>query len=95
MLSIENIRDKVVPLARKYRAQRVALFGSYADGTATEKSDADFLVEVASTPSIFTVMGLREEISRSLGCPVDLVTLPVPRPERLHFDKVVTIYEQL
>ena len=94
MLSIENIRDKVVPLARKYRAQRVALFGSYADGTATEKSDADFIVEFASTPSIFAVMGLREEISRSLGRPVDLVTLPMPRPERLHFDQVVSIYEQ-
>ena len=94
MLSIENIKDKVIPLAQKYRAKRVALFGSYADGTATEKSDADFLVEFVTTPSIFAVMGLREEISRILGCPVDLVTLPMPRPERLHWDKTVSIYEQ-
>ncbi|MDR1465011.1 MAG: nucleotidyltransferase domain-containing protein [Oscillospiraceae bacterium] len=92
MLHTDVIREKAIPIARKYHVKRLELFGSYANGNATEASDADFPVEFLSpTPSIFAVMGLREELSRSLGKDVDVVTLPLPRPEKLRVERTERI----
>ena len=84
MLTLEAIRDMAAPVANKYGVVSLEIFGSYSDGTADEKSDADFLVRFAvPVPSIFKVMGFREELSRSLGLPVDVVTLPLANPDKL------------
>ena len=45
MLSIEKIKNIVCPLAKKYEVDRVYLFGSYARGEATEKSDVDLCID--------------------------------------------------
>ena len=37
--TIEEIKDKVTPIAQKYGVKRISLFGSYARGEATENSD--------------------------------------------------------
>ena len=93
MLTVEVIKRAVIPLAEKYNIAKVDLFGSYADGRASEKSDADFLVEFeANPPSIFKVMGFKEELENSLNYPVDVVTLPIVRPDRLNIEKVVNVY---
>ena len=95
MLSIEAIRQAVMPLADKYNIAKVDLFGSYATGKATEKSDADFLVEFnVRVPSIFKVMGFKQELENRLNYPVDVVTLPVTRQDKINIDKVVNIYER-
>jgi predicted nucleotidyltransferase len=92
MLTVETIREKALPIAHKYQVKRLLLFGSYANGNANADSDADFLVEFTlPEPSIFAVMGLREELSRSLGKPVDVVTLPLQRPEYLRFERTEQI----
>ncbi|MCL2766409.1 MAG: nucleotidyltransferase domain-containing protein [Peptococcaceae bacterium] len=84
MLTLEVIRDRAKPIAKKYDVVSLELFGSYVDGTADEKSDADFLAKFAApVPSIFKVMGFREELSLSLGLPVDVVTLPLANPTQL------------
>ncbi|MDR1193095.1 MAG: nucleotidyltransferase domain-containing protein [Peptococcaceae bacterium] len=92
MLTLETIRDRVKPVAKKYAVVRLELFGSYADGTADENSDADFLARFAApVPSIFKVMGFREELSQSLGLPVDVVTLPLAHPEKLRVSRTEKI----
>ena len=92
MLTIEAIRDKARPVAEKYDVLTLELFGSYADGTATDNSDADFLAQFsAPIPSIFKVMGFREELSRSLGMSVDVVTLPLVNPEKLRISRTEKI----
>lgn len=48
MISESQIRQVAVRLARAAQASQVMLFGSYARGDATERSDVDFLV-VAQT----------------------------------------------
>ena len=93
MLTLDNIKKAVAPLAEKYDILKVELFGSYADGKATEASDADFLVIFrADIPSIFKVMGFKKELENSLRCPVDVVTLPITQTE-LNIDKVINVYE--
>jgi len=92
MLSITEIRNKAKPVAKKYGVINLSLFGSYANRMANENSDADFLVRFDTpVPSIFKVMGFREELSQALGIPVDVITLPLVRPEKLHISKTETI----
>ncbi|MDR1915433.1 MAG: nucleotidyltransferase domain-containing protein [Synergistaceae bacterium] len=92
MLTIEAIRSKAQPVAKKYNVVSLELFGSYAEGTASENSDADFLVKFATpVPSIFKVMGFREELSRVLGLSIDIVTLPLTRPDKLRVSRTEKI----
>ena len=45
MLSIEEIKSYIIPVVEKYPIERVILFGSYARGDASDKSDVDLVVE--------------------------------------------------
>jgi predicted nucleotidyltransferase len=95
MLTIESIKQKIIPLAEKYQVAKVDLFGSYANGNMTEKSDIDLLVKFKEeVPSIFFVMGFQEELKKRLDISVDVVTLPLARPEYLKIERTVTVYER-
>ena len=62
MPDINEIKKIVVPIAYSYGVKRVYLFGSYAKGTANEKSDVDKL------------SGMRQMFQEALNLSVDLVT---------------------
>ena len=95
MLTIDIIRAEVGLLIKKYDISWIDLFGSYANGNATKKSDVDFLVKfVAPVPSIFAVMGFKEELSRKLRTLVDVVTFPLSHPEKINIEKTIRIYEK-
>ena len=88
MLNLADIKDKITPIAQKYAVNQVEVFGSYANGTAKPKSDIDFLVEFSTPiPSIFKVMGFREELRKTLGIEVDVVTLPLTNPNAINIDR--------
>jgi predicted nucleotidyltransferase len=92
MLSIEEIKKRAIPVAGKYNVSHLEVFGSYANGTASSDSDVDFLVEFSEkVPSIFSVMGFREELNKALGVSVDVVTLPLQRPDMLFIEKRLQI----
>ena len=42
--TVDEITAAVKPIAEKYGIDKVWLFGSYARGEATEKSDVDLLI---------------------------------------------------
>lgn len=44
MVSPSTIREFADRIVREFHPDRIILFGSYADGTATEDSDVDLLV---------------------------------------------------
>lgn len=46
--TIEEIKSIVSPIARKYGVERVYLFGLYARGDATTKSDVNLRVDKGS-----------------------------------------------
>ena len=41
---LDEIRQKAIPIAKRYGVRRLGLFGSYARGKQTESSDLDFLI---------------------------------------------------
>ena len=45
MLSIDEIKSYILPVVKKYPVEKVILFGSYARGDASDKSDVDLVVE--------------------------------------------------
>lgn len=73
--TIEEIRERIEPVARQYRVKELYLFGSYARGEATEESDVDLLVDMPGDYSFFDTAELEDKFTESLGKEVDLVTL--------------------
>ena len=55
--TVDQIKDKIYPVAEKYGLSKVYLFGSYARGEADEKSDVDIALELEDESSYFDVYG--------------------------------------
>jgi predicted nucleotidyltransferase len=72
--TIDRIREIVAPIAQAHGVQSVALFGSYAVGTADGSSDVDLKIEKGEVRSLFQLCGLRLAFEDALQLPVDLVT---------------------
>ncbi len=56
----------------KYGIISIGVFGSYAKGYHTEKSDIDIVVELQD-PDLFKMVHIKEELEELLGIPVDIV----------------------
>lgn len=72
--TIEEITERVRPVAEKYGLRSVYLFGSYARGDATEESDVDLLVDEGELTG-FRFFGMYDDLCTSLDKEVDMVTL--------------------
>lgn len=70
---IRTLRENVPKLASEYGVQRIALFGSYARGTAVEQSDIDLVVEF-ERPIGFRFVELADLLEDLLGSSVNLLT---------------------
>lgn len=93
MPTLDMIQEAVHTAAAQYPIKRVELFGSYADGTADENSDVDFLVEFTENPtSLLHICGFRETLAELLKLDVDIVKLPRKPDDGLTIDRTVCIY---
>jgi len=77
---ISGQRQQILALANKYGASDVRIFGSVARGTADERSDIDFLVDLAPGRSLLDLGGLLYELQQLLGRSVDVITAAGLRP---------------
>ena len=73
--TIEEIAEKVRPIAERYNLGKVYLFGSYARGEATEDSDIDLLVDAEKITGMFAFGGLYGDLQDALQKELDLVTM--------------------
>lgn len=71
--TINEIADKVLPIAEAYDIDRIYLFGSYARGEATEESDIDLYVEF-SKPLGLRYCSFVSDIEERLGKCIDIIT---------------------
>lgn len=69
--TVSQIQDILVPIFREYNIRKAVLFGSYAKGSAKDKSDIDLLVDSGLKGLAF--FGLLEDVVNSLGKDVDLL----------------------
>ena len=60
-------------LQKKYPLRRLAIFGSYARGEATEKNDIDIVIEVSESIGLGFV-SMADEIEEILGTRTHIVS---------------------
>ncbi|MDP3047492.1 MAG: nucleotidyltransferase family protein [Chloroflexota bacterium] len=64
----------LVELCQHNDVARLSVFGSFARGEATERSDVDLLVEFSKRNSLLALIALERKMSAALGRRVDLLT---------------------
>ena len=69
--SVREIENILHPVFAGYGVRRAVLFGSYAKGQATTRSDVDILVDSGLRGLAF--FGLLEGVTSTLDVPVDLI----------------------
>ena len=74
--TIDEIRRKVVPIAKKYGVKRLSLFGSYARGEADDQSDVDFIFSKGNGKirGMLSYFAFVHDLEDELGCHVDLIS---------------------
>jgi len=72
--NIEELKQKIYPIAKDYGLKAVYLFGSYARGDATDDSDYDFFINKGELHSLYQLSGLRLDLKEVLQKDVDIVT---------------------
>jgi predicted nucleotidyltransferase len=82
--TIEQLKQKIAPIAVKYKLSAVYLFGSYARGEATDDSDVDILIDRSGSTikTMFDMGGLYNDLSQVIEKQVDVVTTGVLEQER-------------
>ena len=71
---IDDIKKIVAPIAQRYGAERIYLFGSYARGSASPDSDIDLRIDKGAIRGMFALSGLRIDLLEKLQKDVDLLT---------------------
>lgn len=94
ILSLDSISEGIKKISKKYPIKKVTLFGSYADGSFTEESDVDLLVEFhTQTVSLFVLSGVKAGLEGILEKKVDILHAPLPDDAMIEIGKAFTIYE--
>lgn len=73
VLTLDEIKKKILPVLRGRKVKRASIFGSYARGEARPSSDVDILAEFPPSFSLFDMSGLKIELEEALGKKVDLI----------------------
>jgi len=71
---LQSKKAEILALAAKHGASNVRLFGSVVRGEDREDSDVDFLVDMKETCSLFDLIGLQQDIEKTIGRRVDVLT---------------------
>ena len=84
--TVDAIKNAINHIAPNHKVKQVQLFGSYADNTATEKSDIDLLVEFGERPlTIWDIAGFKLAFCEYLNIDiedVDIVNSLYPEKQR-------------
>ncbi|MBI5048454.1 MAG: nucleotidyltransferase family protein [Deltaproteobacteria bacterium] len=80
-MKIEEIKNKILPILKRYDIKRAGVFGSLVRGEAREDSDIDILVEIERDDiSLLDFVGIKLEIEEAIGRKVDLVEYSAIKP---------------
>ncbi len=93
---IAEIRRIIVPILKKNGVVKAGIFGSYARGEATKKSDVDILIKfnARARKSLLDIVELELELEEKVGKKVDLVEYSVIHPrlkEQILHEEVTVI----
>jgi len=78
---LEEIKRKLIPILKQNKVTRAGIFGSYARGKQSRKSDVDILIEINDKVGLVEFIKLKIAIQELLRKKVDLVEYATIRPE--------------
>jgi len=79
--TIAEIKELLFPIFQKHKVKKAFLFGSYASGKETRKSDLDLMIVMDTSKRFFDRYDQFEEIYNTFkGCAVELL---IYTPEEL------------
>ena len=94
-----NMR-KLIDICKKNGIAYLAIFGSYARGDFSKKSDLDLLVrfskEIDDAISLLDLVGIEQELSEKLNVKVDLLTEESISPyiKKYIMDDLKVVYDE-
>ena len=77
----ERLSEQKPILLKKYKVNRLGVFGSYVRGDQHQGSDLDVLIDYEDAPSLITLIELEYYLSEIVGVKVDLVTNKGIKPQ--------------
>jgi hypothetical protein len=80
MSAFEVLKKNDKQLKKQFHLKSIGVFGSYATGKPTAKSDVDILVEYSRSVDFFEFLELKEHLEKLLAKKVDLVTKRALKP---------------
>ena len=96
-MNLEEIKEKIVPILKRYGIKKAGVFGSLVRGEAREDSDLDILVEIERDDiSLLDFVGIKLELEEALDRRVDLVEYCTIKPlirERILREEVPILWE--
>lgn len=73
-MTIADIKQKITPILEEYGITYAGIFGSFARGQSTEKSDVDLIVRLGRPMGMFSYMKFINGLEEKLNKKVDVVT---------------------
>jgi len=71
---LQERRDEILQIAKRYGARDVRVFGSRAHGEARPGSHLDLLKKLEPGRTLLDMVAIKQDIEDLLGCKVDVVT---------------------
>lgn len=75
--TIDEIKEKTIPIVLNYGIQSLSLFGSYARNEADDNSDVDICIEKGSLRTLLQYFAFVYDLEKSLNCHVDVITTDI------------------
>lgn len=92
-MTILDIKNKIIPILRKYGVIKASLFGSIVRGENIDQSDIDLLVELPETASLLELASLKMDLEERLEKKVDVLTYdslhPLLKDKILHEQEAI------
>jgi uncharacterized protein len=79
-MTLDEIKEKALPVLRKHHIKKAGIFGSFAKGTFHKRSDVDMLVELPTGFDLLTFVNLKFELQKTFRKKVDIGEFKAIRP---------------
>ena len=91
-MTIEDISSAVMAAAERFPISKAVLFGSRANGTFSDDSDVDLIMEFNAPVTLITLGLLKEWLEGELKVNVDIIHGPLRDTDMIEVDKEMEIY---
>lgn len=79
-LTIEELKEKILPFLKKCGISNAGIFGSFVRGDLDEESDIDIVIEIEKDITLFDFIDIKLELEEILNKKVDLVEYSALKP---------------